>query len=682
MDTLLKLRKDAEKQIDPHDEEFDNLSKLDLQELVHDLRVHQIELEMQNEEMRRVQEDLIKARNKYMELYNSAPAGYFTIDKNGLILDVNVTGLDLLQAERTHILGRPLSQFLIEEHVSLFHYHHKQILTGSTGKVFELEMVKQDDHHFYAQLHGIRVQEEGKKPRYRLIISNITEKREAQLMRERLNSIIESTTDFIGMADKDGNFLYVNQAGKNMMEFEDDVDVTQTQITDYHPEPVADYILNQGIPKSIEHGVWQAETTIRTCHGKEIPVSQVFICHKNSIGKIDLFSTIIRDISEQKKLETQLRQAQKMRAIGTMAGGIAHEFNNILAIMLGYADLILEENKEVDPTSLQQIKKAGKRAKQLVRQILAFSRPDLLHTHRVSVLLPPLIKEVLQMLRATFPSSIQITRNLNNHCRPVLADATQIHQILVNLFNNARQAMKNDTGVLDVVLEERHLDATKIPNAKLKTGNYAVITVTDTGHGMNPEVMQRIFDPFFTTKEVGQGTGLGLSVVHGIMENHQGTIMVESEPGEGTTFSLFFPTVEETPAEQKTDNMPLQRGSEHILVVDDEVVLTNFYASMLKHHGYQVTVCNEGKGALEIFQRNPEQFDIVITDQTMPGLTGESLCKALLQLRPDILIILMTGYSDQISEKQALSIGIKQYMLKPIDFKLMLQTLRGLLDSR
>ncbi|MBF0288584.1 MAG: PAS domain S-box protein [SAR324 cluster bacterium] len=680
MESLEHLREQAKNQIKPHDEELENLSKMDLQELVHDLRVHQIELQMQNEEMLRTQEELIKTRNRFRELYNSAPVGYFTIEQNGLVLDANITGLDLLKIEKDQLLGRPLSQFFTEEHVAVFYHHHKQIVTGSKTRIFELGMIRQDGSRFYAHLHGAKGAESTKIPQYRLVISDITEKREAEVMSERLNSIIESTSDMIGMADQQGNILYLNQAGKKMMEFEDDVDVTQTQIMDYHPGQIADFILNQGIPKSIEHGVWHAETKVRTSNLNEIPVSQVFICHKDAAGKIDQFSTIIRDISEQKNLENQLRQSQKMEAIGTMAGGIAHEFNNILAIMLGYVDLMLEDEGNFDSVSLRQVKKAGGRAKQLVKQILAFSRPDLMHTHSMPIALSPLIKEALQMLRATFPSTIQIKRCLDKNCRPVQADITQIHQILVNLCNNARQSLENDTGDIDVILEEKQISITNVPHSQMKAGNYAVLTVKDTGHGMTPEVMARIFDPFFTTKEVGQGTGLGLSVVHGIMENHNGVITVDSKPGQGTSFSLFFPIVENAPAEKELDDTPVKRGSEHVMVVDDELVLINYYTSALKHHGYQVTACTNGKSALELFRSRPAQFDLVITDQTMPGLTGDTLCKELLLLRPDIPVILTTGYSDHISEKQAHAIGVKTYMLKPVELQDLLRALRDLLD--
>jgi PAS domain S-box-containing protein len=399
--------------------------------------------------------------------------------------------------------------------------------------------------------------------------------------------------------------------------------------------------------------------------------------------------SITRDITARKKaeeekakLEAQLRQVYKMEAIGTMAGGIAHDFNNILTIILGNADLARYVMKEDGPARqyVDKILDASGRAKEMVRQILAFSRQA---KQNLAPVKPHMVfAETLKLLRSTIPSSIDIQQELDPQCRTINADPTQLNQVLMNLCANAVHAM-DEKGTLKVSLQEVQLGQKGTRHkVNMKPGPYALLTVADTGKGISSGVKERIFDPFFTTKKVGEGTGMGLSVVHGIVENHGGMISVESTPGESTTFKIYFPIVEKAAIAIKDIDTPQYKGNEHILFVDDEEALVELAAEMLHLYGYKVTSKTSSKEALEAFQAAPDDFDLVITDQTMPDISGSELSKELLNIRADIPIILCTGYSAKISAEIAEKIGIADFFLKPFDTEKLLRSVRKVLNNR
>lgn len=389
---------------------------------------------------------------------------------------------------------------------------------------------------------------------------------------------------------------------------------------------------------------------------------------------------------EKRDLETRLIQAQKMEAIGTLAGGIAHDFNNILSAILGYAELAKDtvpENSTV-VSDLKKVISAGIRAKDLVKQILAFSRQS---NARMFPLKPqPIIKEALKMLRSAIPTTIEIQENISPQCKMILADPTQVHQILMNLCTNAYHAMEEKGGILRVELKPETNPAVVglFQTGKLAPGEYVVLTVSDTGKGIPPQILNRIFDPYFTTKEQGKGTGLGLAIVHGIVSQYGGDVHVESEVGKGTLFRVFFPVhdAEETVEPVKTaDSSTLPKGNERILIVDDEELLTSVEAVFLQKLGYTVTVRNDGFEAWELFQKKPDEFDLVITDQTMPHLTGLELAKQMLSIRPELPIILCTGFSSQVDAEKAKEHGIKEFMCKPLLNQEFACKVRELLDQ-
>ncbi len=380
-----------------------------------------------------------------------------------------------------------------------------------------------------------------------------------------------------------------------------------------------------------------------------------------------LWHGIISDITERKQAEERLRKAQKMEAIGTLAGGIAHDFNNILFPIIGHADMLLDDIPKDSPfrKSLEQIHTGAIRARELVRQILAFSRQEKNELARMKI--QPIVKEVLKLIRSTIPATIAINQRLHAGCGPVKADPVQIHQIIMNLATNAYHAMAETGGTLTVSLKEVQVDHSDPVSPDLQPGPYACLSVADTGTGMDKETAEKIFDPFFTTKKRGKGTGMGLSVVHGIVKAMNGTIQVQTEPGRGTVFHLFLPvagngTAENTPLIKE----PLVGGSERILLVDDEKAVISIEEQLLSRLGYQVTGCAGSTEALEMFKQDPKRFDMVITDIAMPKMSGDKLAGELLKIRPDIPILLCTGFSDTMTDEKLAAIGVKGLVMKPV----------------
>ena len=395
------------------------------------------------------------------------------------------------------------------------------------------------------------------------------------------------------------------------------------------------------------------------------------------------------DISEQvraeaarKELEGQLRQAQKMEAIGTLAGGIAHDFNNILFTIVGFTDLSLHDASDGETRwNLTQVLNACDRAKNLVNQILAFSRQEAPERRPVDIV--PVAKEALKFLRSTIPSTVELKQRITGGSLTVLSDPTTIHQVLINLGTNAAHAMRTTGGVMEVCLESVEIPrdrGSSVP-ADLKPGPYIRMTVRDTGLGIDPAIMNRIFDPFFTTKPQGEGTGLGLSVVYGIVKSHGGSVTVESEVGRGSTFHVYLPRTPEQEREDDRNKAPASGGSEHILFVDDEVVLVDMGERMLNALGYRVTAVANGPDALAAFRENPDDFDLVITDMTMPGMTGAELSREILKIKPGFPIILCTGFSEIISEGEAKAMGIRRFLMKPVFLDTLAGEIRTVLDA-
>jgi signal transduction histidine kinase/DNA-binding response OmpR family regulator len=405
---------------------------------------------------------------------------------------------------------------------------------------------------------------------------------------------------------------------------------------------------------------------------------------RNDEGRIQAAIQMMEDITESVSVEKKLRQAQKLESLGTLAGGIAHDFNNILSAILGFTELALDKTPKPGPLedNLREIHRAGIRAVELVRQILTFSRktePPVRGPLRIDLIL----KEALKLLRATLPTTIEINLSIEKNRDCVIAEPTQIHQIIMNLCTNASHAMGPEGGVLSINLEQVVLDRQFTEkNPGLIPGPYLKLSVSDTGCGMTPEIIESIFDPYFTTKDLGEGTGLGLSLVLGIVRECGGDIFVESTPGKGTIFTLYFPSVKEADVKNRLpEEAPVPVGRERILVVDDEAPILKLLQRSLEQLGYHITTEQDGARALALIQNTTEAFDLVISDMTMPKITGSQLAAKLKVLYPDLPFILCTGYSKLMTEEKIAEMGISALLIKPVSIRKLAETVRRALDA-
>jgi PAS domain S-box-containing protein len=503
--------------------------------------------------------------------------------------------------------------------------------------------------------------------------------------------LVEALRDdyFFYTHDTNSVFTYISPSIKNVLGY------TEEEIQIHFTEYFTDSSINSDVVSYTEQSI----------KGIKQPPYEVEIYHKNGSvhrlevteepvldkhGQVTAVEGIAHDITKRISAEKQLakaqeslQQSQKMEAIGTLAGGIAHDFNNILTPIIGYTEISqlgLPEGSKGWQDSQEVLNAAG-RAKELVQQILTFSR----HTEKEKkpVLLQALIKEALKLLRASIPTTIEIRESIDPNCDAISANPTQMHQILMNLGANAYYAMRHTGGILAVSLAEIDISPDNyIANLDLQTGIHLRLEVSDTGTGIEKNKLERIFEPYFTTKPKDEGTGLGLSVVHGIVTSHGGHITVYSEPGQGSTFHVYLPVIVKHQATDEPLSEEVLGGTERILLIDDDEIIGCMEKEQLESLGYQVTALTSGVEAAEIFRKAPQEVDIVITDMTMPNITGAELSQELLKIKPDIPIILCTGFSELIDKDKATALGIQEYLMKPVGRKDLARAVRKVLDKK
>ena len=386
------------------------------------------------------------------------------------------------------------------------------------------------------------------------------------------------------------------------------------------------------------------------------------------------------DITERKSLESRLRHAEKMESIGVLAGGVAHDFNNILGIILGNAELALDDIPDWNPAHefLKEIRASSLRAKDVVQELLRFSRKS--EVQKKPLEISQLVEDSMKLLRTSIPTSIEFVLNIPESPNYIHADPTQINQILMNLASNAADAMDEEGGVLEISLEKWAFEK-RNQEMNLEPGKYIKLSVKDAGSGIERDDLGRIFDPYFTTKDVGKGTGMGLAIVYGIVKRHGAGIRIETTVGKGTTFELYFPAMNQDPETEKKIEHPLSRGTESVLFVDDEAAMVNLNQQRLERLGYKVIPQTDPSEALNYFRTHPDEIDLVITDMTMPHMTGDKLAQKMLQLSPNIPIILCTGYSEKINELKAKALNIRKYIEKPVEMETLVQSVREVLDD-
>ena len=505
----------------------------------------------------------------------------------------------------------------------------------------------------------------------------------------RFRDLTENTTDMIWETDERGGFNYVSKHAKDILGYESHEMLGKRPIDlvlDHHKKEYSRLI--KGIYKSHEP-FRRVEVMLLHKDGRQVFLENSGVPVFDEQGEFKGYRGVVQDITSRKKdekerklLERQFQQAQKMEALGALAGGIAHDFNNILGAIMGYAQLAQlhsSEDKKVKGYT-DKLCKASERAKELVHQILTFGRQS--KTEKIPVDISEVVKEALKLIRASIPSTIEIKQDVASNLGTVKADQTQIHQVMMNLCMNAFHAMKQGDGELNIELSRTNIDIRDSEIYQdIRPGNYLKLTISDTGHGMDEDIISRIFEPYFTTKKKGEGTGLGLSTVHGIVKNHEGGIKVYSEPGVGTSFQVLLPVVERK-AKTTTDQSDLiPHGNEQILFIDDEKILTDVGKELLESLGYNVETRISGYDALEVFQEKPYKYDLIITDMTMPKMTGETLAKKIKNIRPNIPILMCTGLNKKLTQEDIKERGINSILMKPLNISDLANSVRNILDE-
>jgi len=629
---------------------------------------------------------LCESERKFRAIFDQTFQFTGLLDPQGTLLELNRTALDYGRVREEDVIGKPFWETPWWSHSEEARKTLRDaIAQAAEGEFARFETTNRGYDGSISYLDGSIKPVRNEEGRVIMLIPegrDITERKKAEQERAQLISAIEQTAETIVVFDDKGVILYANPAVGRLMGCDPSELIGNNSLAySFDGDTQHSFEELSGVFRRGES--WAGRATQKRRDGTlmelEITISPV----KDSAGSITGFVTIGRDITRELRMEEQLRQAQKMEAIGTLAGGIAHDFNNILAAIMGYTELALDQLTPGHPVvyNLNQILKSGTRARDLVRQILAFSRKQQKERRTINVC--TLAGEAAKLLRASIPSTIEIRQDFSGELCLVHADATQLHQVIMNLCTNAAQAMEEHGGVLTLGVHPVDIsadDSEKNPDL-LPGGQYIRLAVSDTGAGIPQEIISRIFDPFFTTKEVGKGTGMGLAVVHGIVRDHGGAIHVQNEAGPGARFDVLFPrrTGDQEEAGEMQGDIP--RGSGTILFVDDESMLVDVQQRMLAELGYRVVCKRDSLEALAAFKAAPSSYDVVITDQTMPHMTGCELAQKLLAVRPDIPVILCTGFSERVSEETVREIGIRAFVMKPYNMRQLGHTLRKVLGQ-
>ncbi len=670
-------RKRAEEELTEHKDHLEDLVKARTTEL----EIKNAQLAAEVAERKKAEQGLRDSEARANALVKYAPTGIYEIDYQGpRFISVNDVICQILGYTREELFSIGPSALLDDDSRALFGDRIRRQLAGEKIEESVEFRVRKKDGSFIDAILNVSLNLDGREPSRALVVAHdITERRrmeeelrrsrdELELrVRERTEQIqkqaelIDLAHDAIVLEEIDGTIRLWSNGAVEMYGWKKEEAlgrIMRELLRTEYPLPRTEIM-----PKFLREGHWMGELTHTRNDGTRLKILSRWTLKRGPAGEPEKIMIINRNITERLKLEEQLRQAQRMESLGTLAGGIAHDFNNLLMPILLNTEMALLDirNGELPSAELMETIMAGaNRGKDLVQQIITFSR------HKGEALRPvdiaPITRETVKFLRSTTSAAVKFETRFEDPNALVLANPSQIHQVLMNLVNNAAHSMEEQGGILEISLEKVDKEATD----GMKASSYVCFTVKDTGCGMSPEVREKAFDPFFTTKAPGKGTGMGLAVVHGIVKKHGGEIRLESELGKGTIVSVFLPVYEEDKNEETPSPMVgIPNGDETILLIDDEEVQTRTVGMMLKKLGYRVLAESDPRKALERFRSQPHAFDVVITDQVMPYLSGTRLSQELLAIRPDIPIILCTGFSETVDEEKAAAVGLREYIQKP-----------------
>ena len=766
LDKALELRRRAEKLLRECTPDPSDPLPEDISEVLHELRVHQTELALQNEELRRTQTELQESRDLYFDLYDLAPAGYLSCDEHGIIKQANLTVVAMLGISRSSLLGSSLARYVTKEHQDIFFHHRQAVLQQDAGRGVELKLLPKDGSDLWVHLESrAERDQDGTTLGVRTIVTNISDRKRLEARQTLAADILKHLNEAKNLEFllKDILLAIKNQTGLEALgiRLNDGVDypyyVTNGFFDDFveaerflcsrdasgglirdtqgnvqlecmcgnvicgRTDPGRPFFTAGGsfwsncttdLLASTTEADRQARTRNR-CNGEGyesvaliplrssggvIGLLQMNDHRKNcfTLDMIEFFEMLGYSIGvavdrwmaekEKDRLQVQLLQAQKMEAIGTLAGGIAHDFNNILATILGFAEMSHDDALagKANPSDIKQIMASVQRAKGLVQQILAFSRKKTPVFKPID--LNKSVQDTQAILERTLPKMIDIRTTLTDSLPPIQADPTQMEQVLLNLASNAEDAMPEGGKLIFETSRAEFDHEYCLRHPDVRPGAYVLLTVADTGEGMDRNTLEHIFEPFYTTKEVGKGTGLGLSSAYGIIKSHGGHIQCHSEIGTGTTFQIYLPADLNGASSLQEDLRHVDQdsfnGTETILLVDDEEALRGVGSHTLMGMGYQVLTAANGEEALDVYRDKGGLLDLVIMDLGMPGMGGHKALKALLELNPHVKVLIASGYAANDQVKAALESGAVGYVAKPFERADLLAAVRSVLDGK
>jgi len=636
-------------------------------------------------EREQVEKALRESEERFRELAELLPETIFELDVSGNLTFVNRSALDHFKVTQQDVdQGINGFDMFVPEDRQRVMENAQKILQGEQIGLVEYTALRSDGSTFPVMLNAAAITHEDEAIGLRGIAIDISERVHSEkALREsesKFRSLFNLSPQAIALTELEtGKLVDVNNMFCDLTQYsrEEIIGKTTTEVGFYRNDDRARFIKElqtSGEVNGLEMDFKAKDSSI---------LNTLMFARVIRISGVSFILTIFLNMTEQKMLQAQLQQAQKMESIGTLAGGIAHDFNNILYSIIGYTELALDDTEKETQLhdNLQELLVAAHRARDLVKQILTFSRQADRKLKPLKIQL--VVREALKLIRSSLPSTIEIHQKISNTCGLVMADATQIHQVAMNLLTNAYHAMEHEGGKLGVTLKEVDLDVDDLKDPGMLAGSYVCLTVEDTGAGIDEYVIDRIFEPYFSTKEKDKGTGLGLAMVHGIVKSYGGNIRVYSEPGKGTAFHVYLPVIQ-TQAETKETRIisPVEGGKERILIVDDEEQIVRMTQQMLKRLGYHVTARTSSIEALEAFRATPDKFDLVITDMTMPNMTGVHLTQKLIEIKSGIPVIICTGFSEKISEHKASIMGIRGYVMKPVVRSELAKKIREVLEIR